>query len=253
MRTRVLTLVILLAVVAASCGGNDPDPAADRSVGEDWEREQAIHRTVLVEGGMEAGLGRSQAACVVDTALDTGEYTLDDLDDVDLSAQTSSGVSRDLAAVLAEALIDCGPELDSHLAADIPGAPSIPATHTTERDCVAAAYVDAWHDAYLDRFDGRAVDEPTPIDVSDRVVSIVAGCDAGGAVLIGASNAGHLDTHALNTLGWECLDNRLEPDRFMPAFPFPDEPGDALDRLGSSVLADAEYCEEFSSPGGVDN
>lgn len=257
MRHRVLSaLIVLLALVAASCGGGDSAPGADRSVnGEDadWERDQAIQRTILIEGGMEAGLKRSQASCLINTTLDSGDWTLEDLDGIDLSALTSSNASRDLAATLAEALVDCGPKLDKALEVDIPGALAIPGTHVVEYDCVVAAYTDAWHDAYVDRFDGGSIDEPTEIDVSDRVVDIVAGCDAGGAVILGASNDGHLDTHALNTLGWECLVNRLEPDRFMPAFPFPEEPGDALDRLGSSVLADATYCEEFSSPGGVDN
>lgn len=249
----VSSLVIVLAVVAASCGASDPGPAADRSVDRGWEREQAIQRTVFVEGGMEAGLERSQAACVVDTTIAAGDWTLDDLDGVDLSAQTSSGVGRDLAVALADALVDCSPDLSSALGTDIPGALSIPESHTAERACVVAAYEAARHDAYVERFDGGAVDEPTPIDVSDRTVDIVAGCDAGGAVILGASNDGHLDTHALNTLGWECLVGRLDPDRFMAAFPFPDEPGDTLDRLGSGILADVAYCEEFASPGGSRN
>ncbi|MDW3219334.1 MAG: hypothetical protein R8F63_12050 [Acidimicrobiales bacterium] len=260
------SLVLLVALFATACGGSDPAPGADRAVGSgaddaDWERDAAIQRTVLIEAAMDSGLTRTESACIIDAVVaptsddggDADGWTLDDLVDVDLSAQTSSNASDDLAAELADALIDCGPALNPHLDADIPGALSIPDTHLAEYDCVVASYIDAWRDAATNRFDGGRIDEPTPIDVSNRTVSIVAGCDAGGAVILGASNEGNLDTHALNTLGWTCLDNRLDPDQFMPAFPFPDEPGDALDRLGSSVLADATYCEEFSSPGGIDN
>lgn len=265
MRSRVLTsLVLLVALLASACGGSDPAPGADRAVGADgddanWERDAAIQRTVLIEAAMDSGLTRAESACMIDAIVTDasedggGGWTLDDLEDVDLSAETSSNVSDDLADALADALIDCGPALNPHLEADIPGALSIPGTHVAEYDCVVAAYIDAWRAAAINRYDGGRVDEPTEIDVSGRAVDIVAGCEAGGAVIIGASNEGNLDTHALTTLGWECLDNRLDPDQFMPAFPFPDEPGDALDRLGSSVLADATYCEEFSSPGGIDN
>lgn len=264
MRSRALTsLVLSLAVLATACGGADSAPGADRAVGSggddaQWERDAAIQRTVLIETAMDDGLTRTEAACMIDTIVtdsgeDDGGWTLTDLENIDLSAETSSNVSGDLARALADALIDCGPPLNPHLDADIPGALSIPGTHVTEYDCVIAAYIDSWRHAATNRYEGGRVDEPTAIDVSGRTVDIVAGCDAGGAVILGASNEGNLDTHALTTLGWECLENRLDPDQFMPAFPFPDEPGDALDRLGSSVLADATYCEEFSSPGGIDN
>lgn len=255
MHSRALTaLVTLLALLATACGGSDPAPAADRNVDatdggvEDWERDLAIQRTIVIETALDDGLTRAEAACMVDTTLAAGDWTLDDLDGIDLSAQTSSDASAALASDLADALIDCGPALDPHLAEDIPGALSIPGTHVAEYDCVVAAYVDAWRAEYRDRFDGGAIEEPTAIDVSDRGVDIVAGCDAGGAVILGASNDGHDDTFALNTLGWECLVDRLEPDQFMAAFPFPDEPGNALERLGDGILADAAYCEDFSEP-----
>ena len=255
MHSRVLTsLVILLALVGAACGGSDPAPAADRNVDasdgdlEDWERDLAIQRTVLIETAMDDGLTRTQSACMIDTTLAAGEWTLDDLEGIDLSAATSSRAADDLAADLADSLIECGPALNPNLAEDIPGALSIPDTHVAEYDCVVAAYVDAWRAEFIDRYDGGSIDEPTEIDVSDRAVAIIAGCDAGGAVILGASNDGHDDTYALNTLGWECLVNRLEPDQFMAAFPFPEQPGNALERLGDGILADAAYCEEFSEP-----
>ena len=87
--------------------------------------------------------------------------------------------------------------------------------------------------------------------MSDRVVGIIAGCDAGGAVVLGASNDGNIDTFALSTLEWECLDSRITPDEFMAAFPFPEEPGDALDRMGSGVLPDVVFCEAWVSGGDV--
>lgn len=240
--------LLLVALLATSCFGSDPEPPAiDRSVddgADERDRDLAIQRTVLVETAMDNGLGRTAAGCTIDTTLEAGDVALDDLDGVDLSARTHSGVDDDLAALLADALVDCGPSLRDRLAVDIPGALHIPATHAAESECVTNAYVDAWRDAYTDRFTGRPVDdeEPSDPDVSEHVVGIVAGCRAGGAVVIGASNAGNLDTFALNTLEWECLDARIDPDDFMPAFPFPEEPGDALDRMGDAVLPDVAYC-----------
>ncbi len=259
MRCRVLTpIVIPLALFAASCGGESATSSADRAVaqeGPEWERDQAILRTILIEGGMDAGLNRSQSACTIDavTGGSEAEWTMEDLEGIDLSAQTSSNASDDLASALADTLIDCGPVLNAFLDADIRGALTIPDTHTAEYDCVIAAYVGAWREAYTDRFDGGSITEPTAIEVADQAVSVVAGCEAGGAVVLGASNAGHLDTQALTTLAWECMDERLDVDQFMPAFPFPEEPGDALDRLGSSVLGDAAYCEEYATPGSANS
>lgn len=241
-------VLLAVALLASSCFGSDPEPPAiDRSVddgADERDRDLAIQRTVLVETAMDNGLGRAAAGCTIDATLEGDDVTLDDLEGVDLSARTRSGVDDELAARLADALVDCGPSLRDRLSADLPGALHIPATHAAESECVTNAYVDAWREAYAERFGARPVEgeEPADPDVSDHVVGIVAGCRAGGAVVIGASNAGNLDTFALSTLEWECLDARIDPDDFLPAFPFPDESGDALDRMGSSVLADVSYC-----------
>jgi hypothetical protein len=254
MRSRGLILSFtLLALVAGSCSGSEPDQAAaDRSVGEtdpEWDAEHAILRTVLIEGGLEAGLGRTASGCMIDTTLAAGDFTLEDLDGVDFTAHTGSGAGRDLSAALADALIECGPSLREKLDADIPGALTIPATFAVEAECVTNAYVDAWRDVYTDRFRDRVItdEEPVAPDVKDRIVGIVAGCDAGGAVVLGASNDGNLDTFALSTLEWECLEARITPDEFTAAFPFPEEPGDALDRMGSGVLSDVTFCEAWVS------
>ncbi|MEM7142981.1 MAG: hypothetical protein AAF548_18305 [Actinomycetota bacterium] len=259
MRHRVITpLVILFALIAASCGDDPAPAAADRSVdesGPEWERDQTILRTVLIEEGLDAGLSRGQAACMIDTITGAEEsaWTMEDLEGIDMSAQTSSNASGSLAEALGDALVDCGPALSPSLDEDIPGATTIPGTHTTEYDCVVNAYVDAWREAYIDRFDGGSIDEPTPIDVSDHTVAIVNGCEAAGAVILGASNAGNLDTFSLTTLAWECMVERLDADQFLPAFPFPDDAGDALDRLGNGVLGDAAYCEEYAAPGSANS
>ena len=254
MRSRGLILsLLLLALVGVSCSGSEPDrQAADRAVGDDgpnWDSEQAIVRTVLIEGAMESGLGRTSAACMIDTTISSGDFLLTDLEGVDLTAETGSGVDRDLATALADALVECGPSLRTYLADDIPGALAIPGTHSVEAECVTNAYVDAWRDVYTDRFRDRVIADETPSapEVSDRIVGIVAGCDAGGAVILGASNDGHLDTFALSTLEWECLEARISPSEFMPAFPFPEEPGDALGRMGSGVLPDVTFCEAWVS------
>lgn len=248
-----LVLISLFSLVAAACGSGDSAPAAaDRAVGEadpDWDAEQAILRTVLIEGALEDGLGRTASGCMIDTTLAAGDFELADLEGVDFTAHTGSGADRDLANALADALIECGPSLRDRLDEDIPGALAIPGTHSVEAGCVTNAYVDAWRDAYLDRFRGRVVadEEPTTPDVDDRVVGIVAGCDAGGAVILGASNDGNLDTFALSTLEWECLEARISAAEFMPAFPFPDEPDDALARMGSGVRSDVAFCEAWVS------
>ncbi|MEZ5245322.1 MAG: hypothetical protein R2707_09515 [Acidimicrobiales bacterium] len=252
-----IVLLTLVALLAGACSDAEPGQvAADRAVGDEdpgWDAEQAILRTVLIEGALEDGFGRTAAGCMIDTTLAAGDFQLSDLDGVDLSAKTASGVDRDLAIALADALIECGPSLRDRLGADIPGALAIPGTHAVEAECVANAYVDAWHDAYTDRFSDRVVadEEPVELDVSDRVVGIVAGCDAGGAVVLGASNDGNLDTFALSTLEWECLEARITPAEFMPAFPFPDEPGDALGRMGGGVVPDVVFCEAWVSGGDV--
>jgi len=260
MRSRRLILpFVLIALLATACSSAEPaPPAADRAVGEDsatWDVEQAILRTVLIEDALADGLGRSAASCMIDTTLAATELELSDLEDIDLSAHTGSGLSRDLAAVLADSLVDCGPSLRAALIIDIPGALAIPGTHAVEAECVTNAYVDAWRDTYTDRFRDRRVagEEPEAPNVDDRIVGIVAGCDAGGAVILGASNEGHLDTHALGTLEWECLEARITADEFMPAFPFPEEPGNALGRLGSGVRPDVAFCEAWVSGEDVPN
>ncbi len=248
-----LTLLTLLALVGSACSGAEPGPAAvDRAVDEDdpnWDVEQAILRTVLIEANLDKGLGRSAASCMVDAALDGDVYTLAELEGVDLTARTGSGLGGDLADTLAGALIDCGPSLREHLASDIPGALAIPGTHSVEAECVTNAYVEAWRDVYTDRFQDRVVadEEPATLEVTDRVIGIIAGCDAAGAVILGASNDGDLDTFALSTLEWECLETRISPEQFLPAFPFPDEPGDALARMGSGVRSDVAFCEAWVS------
>jgi hypothetical protein len=261
MRSRGLFLPFLVlavvALLAGACSSTEPGPvAADRAVGDespDWDAGQAIVRTVMIEAALEDGLGRTAAGCMIDATLAAGDFELSDLEGIDFSAQTGSGADRDLAVALADALIDCGPSLRDHLAEDIPGALAIPGTHAVEAECVTNAYVAAWRDAYTERFSDRAVadEEPVALDVSDRVVGIVAGCDAGGAVVLGASNDGNLDTFALSTLEWECLETRITAAEFMPAFPFPEEPGDALDRMGNGVTPDVVFCEAWVSGGDV--
>lgn len=265
MRHRVLTMIIgFVAAVAVGCSSSTPaQPAADRAVGSDqeWSTEQTILRTVLIEDALEAELTRKQAACTIDKTLATSGIELARLEGVDLSARTPSGVSSELASALADALIECGPALAQYLGVDIPGALDIPDTHAVQRDCLTNAYAEGWRTAYQRRFRGTPNDaDPALPDISDSTKGMIAGCEAAGAVLLGASNSGHLDTFALSTLEWACLDVRLSPDAFIDAFPFPDEPGDALDRLGNDILADVAYCESFvaggdgggSAPSGAD-
>jgi hypothetical protein len=250
-------LLTFVSLLAGACSAAEPGPiAADRAVDDEdpgWDAGQAIERTVLIEGALEDGLGRTAASCMIDTTLAAGPFELSDLEGVDFSARTGSGAERDLAGALADALTECGPSLREHLEEDIPGALAIPGTHAVEAECVTNAYVDAWRDVYRDRFSDRVVsdEKPVALDVSDRVVGIVAGCDAGGAVVLGASNDGNLDTFALSTLEWECLETRITPAEFMPAFPFPAEPGDALSRMGSGILPDVVFCEAWVSGGDV--
>jgi hypothetical protein len=252
-----ITLILLLAIVAAACGTAAPDqPAADRSVDETspaWDADQAIQRTLIIEDALVDGLDRSQAACVIDTTLDAGDFTLDDLAGLDLTARTSSTASRTVAAALADALVECGPSLRALLELDIPGASSIPVEFEVQNDCLTNSYVEAWRTAYTDRFRGASVvTDPTTgsfPEITDATTAMIAACDAGGAVILGASNEGNLDTHALNTLEWTCLVSRLDADSFMPAFPFPEEPGNTLARLGNSVQPDVAFCEAWAATG----
>jgi hypothetical protein len=258
MRHRSLILIVtVLAIVAAACGSAVPDqPAADRTVGEEspeWDVDQAIRRTLIVEAALEDGLSRPQAACVIDTTIGSGDFTLADLEDVDLTANTSSDASPALAAVLADSLIDCGPSLRAYLNTDIPGSSSIPADRAVENDCLTNSYIEAWREAYADRFSGATVvaeaTEGRFPEIIAATTDMIAACEAGGAVILGASNEGNLETFALTTLEWTCLDSRIGADAFMPAFPFPDEPGDALVRLGESVRADIAFCESWAAAG----
>ena len=91
MRSRGLSpLLLLLAVVSLSAGAcSDAEPAqeaADRAVGAEdpgWDAEQAILRTVLIEGALEDGFGRTAAGCMIDTTLAAGDFTLADLEGSD--------------------------------------------------------------------------------------------------------------------------------------------------------------------------
>jgi len=250
---RLIIIVSVLGILAASCASAVPDqPAADRTVEEDspeWDVDQAIQRTLIVEAALEDGLDQSQATCMIDTTLEAGEFTLADLAGIDLTSNTSSDASTDLAATLADSLIACGPSLKAYLDADIPGSSSIPASRAVEGDCLTDSYVEAWREAYTDRFSGvTVVNEPQEgriPEIAGATTAMIAACDAGGAVILGASNEGNLETSALTTLEWTCLDSRLDADAFMSAFPFPEEPGDALTRLGNSVQADVAFCESL--------
>lgn len=254
MRTRGVTItLVLLALLASSCGGSSsPEPAADRSVadsGPEWDASQAILRTQVIEAALDDGLTRTQASCVIDNALGA-DFVLDELVDIDLSATTTSFASAELADVLADAYIDCGPSIRAYMNVDIPGSSSIPATHAEAEECLTQAYEDTWRTSYAARYRDNIIAPETNSDgrfteVADAVVGIIAGCEAGGAVVLGASNEGHLETSSLSTLEWTCLEARISPDAFMSAFPFPSEPGDALDRMGNSVKSDVAYCEAW--------
>jgi hypothetical protein len=239
-----LMLLIVTTLLAASCGGSSGEaPAAGRTVGDEaseWDVEQAIARTELIEAALDNGLSRSQASCMIDTATANGDVGLDTLEGLDLSATTGSRVGGTRADLLADALVECGPDVVARLHAEVPGSASIPASHAVEADCLTNAWVDAVRGAYADRFAGRGGD-PEAIDV----VAIIDGCDAAGALVLGASNAGELDLFALTTLEWECLVARLGADDFLEVFPTPEEPGDALERMGSRVAPDVAYCKEF--------
>lgn len=253
MRIRGVTItLVLLALVASACGGSSsPETSADRTVadsGPEWDAGQAILRTEVIEAALDTGLERAQASCVIDTALGA-DFVLDDLVGIDLSADTSSTAGADLAEVLADAYIDCGPSVRAYMNADIAGSSSIPATHAEAEECLTQAYTDTWRAAYADRYRGATVvtdpgNDRIP-EVANAVVGLIAGCEAGGAVILGASNEGNLETSALSTLEWTCLEARTSPDAFMSAFPFPEEPGDALERMGNSVKADVAYCEAW--------
>lgn len=264
-RTSVLAVVSLsIAVFASGCGSSAAEPpsvvppAADRSDDEraDWDVEQTILRTGIIESALESGLDRDQAGCVIDSTLGAGDFDLADLEEIDVTASVSSDADTDLASALADSLLTCGPSPQAYLNTDVPGSSSIPDSHSVQRDCLTNAYLEAWRDAYADRFSGATnvpeADDARIPEIADALSGIIDGCDAGGAVILGASNEGHLETGALTTLEWECLEARVDPDAFMPAFPFPDEPGDALERMGDDVNRDVSYCRTWIENNGLE-
>lgn len=237
MRSRGLILpFVFLAgftLVASSCSSALPDkPAMDRSVGDEgavWNVEEAILRTETMEAGLDNG------------------YTLAELEGIDFTTETGNAVVGDKADHLSNALVTCGPSLRARLVVDIPGTFSVPVGYATESECVVNSYVEAWRTEYADAF---GVSKPADADlviptVDDKITSIIAGCEAGPALILGASHEGHFETRALSTLEWECLVTELTAGQFLLAFPFPDEPGDTLGRMGSDVAHDADFCREW--------
>lgn len=255
MRSRGLILpFVFLAgftLVASSCSSVlSGEPAVGRSVDDEgtvWDVEEAILRTETIEAGLDNGLTRGQAACMIDTMMADNGYTLAELEGIDFTTETGNAVLGDKADHLTDALVTCGPSLRDRLVVDIPGTFSAPVSYVTESECVINSYVEAWRTEYADAF---SVSKPADADlviptVDDKITSIIAGCEAGPALVLGASHEGHFETRALSTLEWECLVTELTADQFLPAFPFPDEPGDALARMGSDVAHDADFCREW--------
>lgn len=240
MRTRALLLIAIMTAVAlfaATCGGGGRTPAADRSVDGSWDAATAALRTQVVEKALEDGLSRAAAGCMVDSA----GIGLERLLDIDLSARTGSRASAAEAETLATALATCGPSPTSMLAARIPGVLEVPATHAAPAECFVNAYVDALVESYTDRFTGRTRRGPHEPDLR----AALRACDAAGALVLGASNSGHPEVASLTTLEWECLVDRLPSSDFEPLFPFPDDRGDARDRLEPSSDDDVAYCEAW--------
>ena len=238
MRLRVL--MVILSLTAASCGGAEAPPAsAARSVSGEWDAEAVVLRTRVVENAVEDGLTRPQTTCMLDEIA--AEIPLERLVEFDLSATTGSGASGEEAVLLAEALATCGHSIRLMLGAAAPGIFAVPPTHTTEAECFATAYHEGIVSSYVDRFESRG---GTGRHIVDIVIALRE-CEAAGALLLGASHSGHLETSTLTTLEWECVVDRLPASVFEPAFPFPDEPGDARDRLGSTVDADVAYCQAW--------
>jgi hypothetical protein len=256
MRSRGLILSFVLlagfALVASSCSSALPDePAVSRSADDEgpaWDVEEAILRTETIEAGLDNGLTRDQAACMIDTLMADNGYTLAEFDGIDFTTETGNAILGDKADHLADALVTCGPSLRDRLVVQIPGTFSAPVSYATESECVINGYVEAWRTEYVDAF---GVSKPADADpviptVDDKITSIIAGCDAGPALILGASHEGNFETRALATLEWECLVAELTADQFLPAFPFPKEPGDALDRIGNDVAQDADFCREWT-------
>lgn len=232
--------LIAVALIATACGGDGfgipGEPGADRSVDESWDAETAALRTQVVEKSLDDGLTRSQAGCMLDTTA--GDIDLERLLDFDLSARTGSEATASEAEILAAALTTCGPAPMSMLTASVPGALAVPPSHAAPGECFVNAYLDALTDSYIDRFEGRTRAGPHEPDLG----AALRACDAAGALVLGASHAGHPEVSALTTLEWSCLVNRLPASDFESLFPFPDEPGDAVERLAPSTDDDVAYC-----------
>ncbi|MFT5200698.1 MAG: hypothetical protein ACI9C1_000062 [Candidatus Aldehydirespiratoraceae bacterium] len=255
MRSRGLILPFVLlasfALVVSSCSSVLPDkPTVGRSVGDEgpvWDVEEAILRTETIEASLDNGLTRGQAVCMIDAMMTYNGYTLAELDGIDFTTETGNAVLGDKAVHLADALVTCGPPPRERLAVQIPGTFSAPLSHATESECVINSYVEAWRTEYVDAFGVSKSADADPVipNVDDKIASIITGCEAGPALILGASHEGHFETRALATLEWECLAAELTADQFLPAFPFPEEPGDALARMGRDVAHDADFCREW--------
>jgi hypothetical protein len=233
--------LIAVCVVAAGCGAGFDlsvnEPAADRSVDESWDASTAALRSRVVDKALDDGLTRAQAGCLIDR-IGT-DIDLEDLLDFDLSARTGSEANSAEAELLAGALAECGPSPAEMLATTVPGVLDVPPSHAAPGECFVNAYVDALVDSYADRFAGRTRRGPHEPDLQ----TALRACDAAGALVLGASHAGHPEVSSLGTLEWDCLVSRLPASAFEPLFPFPDEPGDAVRRLESSADDDVAYCE----------
>ncbi len=237
---RLRTLIVILGLTAASCSAGGPAPqSADRSVGGEWDAEAAILRTQIVENALEGGLTRTQSRCMLDEIDEA--IPLERLAELDLSATAGSGASSDEAALLGPALGSCGPSIDQMLEAAAPGASTIPASHESQAACLRTSYREGIIGSYTDRFESR---DGTGRHIVDIRVPLQT-CEAAGALLLGASHNGHVETGSLSTVEWGCLVNRLPASVFVSAFPFPDDVGDARVRLGSSIDADVAYCEAW--------
>lgn len=234
-------LVVLLGFAVVSLGGGD-DPApegADRAVEPDWDAQSAILRSQIIEEALDDGMSRTMASCMI--AAIEGTIALDRIADFDLGARTGSGASAAEADLLADALLGCGPSVGSLLGEAAPGSGSIPNSHATEAECLREEYGAGVRAAYTARF--RSSNERGAHDVD--VLGPIRKCDAAGAMILGASDEGLFEASSLSTLEWKCMVERLPASAFERAFPFPDEPGDALARLGSAVEGDVAFCEAW--------
>lgn len=238
---RIPAWLLVLALAATACGGGgsgDADgPSAGRSVDDSWDAETAALRSRVVEKALDDGLSRSGASCMLDTTAD--EIGLERLLDFDLSARTGSDATSSEAEALAAALTACGSSPTSMLEADVPGALDVPPSHAAPAECLVNAYFDALRDSYVDRFAGRTRSGPHEPDLT----AALRACDAAGALVLGASHAGHPEVSGLTTLEWGCLVDRLPTSAFEAVFPFPDESGGAVDRLPASAADEVAYCE----------